>query len=262
MQKQTYYQETLKNHFATKVRRNPLYSLRKFAIDLNFSAGALSHIIWGRRVPSEKTAYKLAESLHLPEAKKIKFVQSALESQKKVGHDVATVSQSQPTIEENPEIFDVISEWYHYAILEYTYVLNADFSPKHIAALFGISEAQSQIAIDRLIQVGLLKKKGQAYKKTKDRFSLANKTQTSANLRKRQVQILEKTIDAVQTLPIEQRVASAMTMAIDKNKVELARKLIDRSLNRICDLLASESPTDVYELQMTFIPLSKEGTTK
>ncbi len=254
MHVQIYYQEILKNHFAAKVRRNPLYSLRKFAFDLKFSAGALSHIIWGRRIPTEGTARKLADSLRLSNTEKKKFIESALNIKKLK----TSVKTEYLAVEESQDLFDQIWDWYHYAILEYSYIEHADFSSKHIAKLFGITESQSQMAVDRLLKLGLLQNKDNVYRKTKDRFSLAQKHQTSNNLRKRQIQILEKAIDAIQTLPIEERVAAAMTMAIDKDKIELARKLIDRSLNEICDLLASENPTDVFELQITFIPLTKK----
>ena len=57
------------------------------------------------------------------------------------------------------EYFKVISDWYHYAIIELTLIDGFSSSPMWISERLGITTNQAKSAIERLISLGLLQKK-------------------------------------------------------------------------------------------------------
>lgn len=78
---------------------------------------------------------------------------------------------------------------------------------------------------------------------------------SSAAKRRRQKQILEKSLHALENLPISIRNHSARTVAIDPEKIPEAKKRIEAFMIELCDELASGSKKQVYELAVQLFPL-------
>src|SRR5690606_17229130 len=55
------------------------------------------------------------------------------------------------------DTFRAIADWYHLAILELIPLESFENSPKWIARNLGISEIEVQLAVDRLIRLGLVR---------------------------------------------------------------------------------------------------------
>lgn len=54
---------------------------------------------------------------------------------------------------------------------------------------------------------------------------------------------------------MERRSNSSLTMAIDPSKLHLARDLIRDFTDKLCNLLSTEEPTEVYQLGVTLFPV-------
>lgn len=73
------YQEVLRNHFESKRARNPAYSLRAFARDLDIDNGNLKKILSGKLSVSPKVAYKIGKHMELKEKALLEFIMPSLE---------------------------------------------------------------------------------------------------------------------------------------------------------------------------------------
>ena len=61
------------------------------------------------------------------------------------------------------EIFKIIGDWYHCAILELTYLSDFKAEPNWIAKKLGIGYLEAKLALERLISLGLLVKENGNY---------------------------------------------------------------------------------------------------
>ncbi len=153
------------------------------------------------------------------------------------------------------EVFEVISDWYHHAILELTKTKSFKNDPKWIARKLDISSNQARIAVERLIQVGLLSRQG---KILSSQNSTLHHDLKAAAFRQLQEQILELSAKALREIPIEQRDQSSMTMAIDPRLLPKARELIKKFRRQLCKLLQEGSSVDeVYQLSVSLFPLTR-----
>jgi uncharacterized protein (TIGR02147 family) len=78
-------------------------------------------------------------------------------------------------------------------------------------------------------------------------------------LKRRQKQILEKALEALENDPIETRSMTGMTMAIDPSKIPEAKKLISEFNRKMSKFLETGKKSEVYELQISLFSLQKRG---
>lgn len=260
------YRKMLEAELAHRCAKNSRYSMRAFASSLGMRPGALSEILNGKRIPSYKMAEKIGESLAFSVQQRQEFLRSLTHTQrarglKKLGRAFQETSSGERaqtnTSSIDLDLFRIISDWYHYAILELTFVNGFNASPHWISRELGISLSEARLAIERLKSVGLLREENRTLKKTKDRITTKDRHLTTPALRKRQKQILEKALTSLENDPIERRNMSAMTMAIDPKNIEPAKKMIDKFINRLCNFLETGNQTTVYEFGTFLVPLQK-----
>ena len=162
------------------------------------------------------------------------------------------------------EKFSIIADWYHYAILELTQVEGFISQAEWIAAQLGLQTVQIELAIDRLVEVGLLKWENDRLIKEKLQYEVTDKHVTTLALRIRQKQVLEKSILSLEQDPIETRKHSAMTLAIDPDRLDEAKNRIDHFIQELTAFLEGGKQKKVYELLVNLFPLQpivSEGET-
>ena len=259
----TFYRTCLQEEIARRSEKNSSYSLRAFSRALGFDASVISQIMAGKRVPSLKTAERLVEALQLSPEERQHFLASLAETHRARGLDRLSPffrklkNTDQPKKELSLDLFRVIADWYHYAILALSLTEGFKSNTKWIAAELGISETEAKLAIERLLDLGYLTKENNVLKAATEGFTTADKTLTSAALKKHQKQILEKAIFSLENDPVESRNMSSMTMTIDPEKIPAAKQMIEEFTQRICQFLESGKRTEVYELGITLYPLQK-----
>jgi uncharacterized protein (TIGR02147 family) len=91
----------------------------------------------------------------------------------------------------------------------------------------------------------------------------ADRMLTTAAHRKRQRQILEKSLHALENDPVEQRNHSAMTMAIDPSRLSEAKRRIDEFTQELCKFLETGVRSQVFEMQVSLFSHTqlKKGAT-
>lgn len=277
MEKQ-WFQSILREEIAKRCERNPRYSLRAFSRSLGLDPAALSRILSGKTLPSAKMTQKLLQGLDLSPELRERFLHSVRVSQNSALRErrspffknpgvtgagiakeiAAEISEETKPKELTAELFRTISDWYHYAILEMTFLPDFKAEPKNIAKALGISEIEANLALERLFSLELLHRHGDRVTKTDLQLTTADKSITSAAHRRRQKQILEKSLESLESESIEARSHTGMTMAIDPLKIPEAKKMIQEFNRQLCDFLESGERTQVYELSISLFSLQKK----
>ena len=265
----TTYKYLIERELVRRCETNSRYSLRAMARALKLPPGALSQVLSGKRIPSFKMAQKFLESIELTPDEQREFIESLAKVQRTRGlerlHPIFKFKTGdQRPAPKNPkdldlELFRVIGDWYHYAILMLTYVKDFDPNPNWIARRLDITPLEAKLAVDRLLALGLLKQKGDALICWENHFTTAEKHVTSAALKRHHRQILEKSLFSLENDPIEIRNHSSMTMAIDPTKIGKAKKMIEKFTNELCAFLESGQRRQVYELNIGLFPLQKHA---
>ena len=165
------------------------------------------------------------------------------------------------------DAFRIISEWYHYAILELMELEGFRQDPQWIAKKLDISINESKIAIQRLKRAGILSenKNGKWINHCHKFTSTLSNDFTNRALKKLQEQILTKALKALEEVPIERRDQTGMLMPINTKRLPEIKKMIKEFRRRLCSYVNEDKTKDaVYQLGISFYPLtvSKSGGNK
>ncbi len=261
------YVEMLTQAFASRRAKNSRYSLRAFARYLKIGHGVLSMILASKRVPSKKFAERVPALLALTPTQSSAFQRSIAEARRlfKLGHLNTAFEGQHPlgkrTVKEvSQRTFESISTWYHPAILELTFVEGFEGNAEWIAKRLGLTKSEANKAVDQLVKVGLLALENSTLVKSDSAITTAQKNETSQALRNRQQEVLELSIESLKRDPIDRRSHSAITMAIDPEKLPDARRMIEEFSRSMGEFLESGRKTEVFELSISLFSL--EGRKK
>lgn len=260
MASQTHYQDFLKGELARRCDRNPHYSLRAFSRSVSMDPGAMSRILSGKQRLSVVSARKIMGYLDISPLERQAFLRSVVEeSEKRRLGEAASDEAASPVCEIDVDVFRVISELYHYALLELTET--EDFTPNAaaISKRLGISSLQARLGLERLTRLGLLEKSGTTFRRTSLHISVKHKSVTAPALIRQQKEILTRAAASLDDVPVEKRVSNAITMAIDPSDMELARGLITDFCRNLCRTLEKKRRRKVYQLSVSLFPLEKEA---
>jgi transcriptional regulator with XRE-family HTH domain len=238
----------LQRQFTERCKRNPRYSLRAFAKALHLDASSLSQILSGKRPISKKGIQTICKRLSATPADLKAF--GLLESSPSTHPDYYQVSLDE---------FTAISDWYHYAILELTFISGFRPDPIWIARQLSITKEEAKAAIERLKRLGLLLEENKSLVKSARFHTNQSAVNTSSAHRELQRQLIHKALIAVDECQPEEKDITSITMAIDETKLDQARKLIQRFRRDLCALLEDGNQTRVYNFTLQLYPVSKSN---
>jgi uncharacterized protein (TIGR02147 family) len=104
--------------------------------------------------------------------------------------------------------------------------------------------------------LGLLKKFKGRWISTKINLETSHDV-ASAALRKSHKQTLEQAIEALDNVELSQRDITSITMAIDVKKIPLAKEMIRKFRRELAAALETDKRTEVYNLNVQLVPVSK-----
>lgn len=241
----TYLQEEL----VLRCNRNPAYSLRSFAKSLDVSPSFLSKILNGQRRITDQTFKKIATNLNLDP--------STLET-----FEVSENESDTPLRNLQLEYFKIISDWYHYALIELTNLDGFKNSPDWIASKLGITVNQAKAAIDRLLMLELLEIKNGKLRPTSGGNTTTNNAFTDLAFKKMQDELLQKAIHSLWNEEMDRRDHTSISMAINPEDIPEVKERLKQTRREICKFLErpqKKKPTQVYNLSLSFFALSKES---
>lgn len=234
--------EILHTEFDRKRQRNQSYSLRSYSRDLEMDPSNLSKILNNQK----KIGGRLRKSL----AKKLGFELEEIDSLLTADKDYSQHSL---------QVFQIVSEWQHYAILELFKLPFFQVTPKAVSQLLGVSLETAEDSLERLKISGLiiLDQKSKKWRLAEESSSSILNVATSKAHRDQQRQILEGAINALENIPIEWRSQSSMTMAVDTDKLPEAKEVIKKFRRDIGRLLSStKNLSEVYQLSVSLYPVT------
>ena len=241
--------------YESRYRRNPNYSLRAFAKFLEIAPGRLSEIFNSRRRLTAAMATKIADRLALAPAKRAEFMRLVAKGSIDVTKTVP-VKTTTPYHTLPEDQFSVIADWYHYAILSLFDVRDFQPNAKWVGQRLGLAPQIVNAALARLERLQLIKRQPKRWVLT-GRNLTTSEDIVSPALRRSHRQSLKQAITALETVPVELRDISSITLAISLDKIQEAKQLI-REFRRLCaDRLETGKATEVYNLNIQFVPVTQ-----
>ncbi len=237
----------LLNELAIRKAKNPQYSIRAFSKHLGISKTALSDILADKRKLSSKAALKISERLGL-----------SPDETKEMMADVTGLKhkhfdQSSKTLSDDS--FRLISDWYHYGILNLAKISKNKSDPYWIAKRLAISPLEARSAVLRLQRLGFLEVKNGRLIRTVTSLDTLTDVPSSAlrNYHKQNLKLAETSIERDF---VEKREFSSMVVATNPNRLKNAKKLMREFRSRLATYLECQDATEVYTLSLQLFPIS------
>jgi uncharacterized protein (TIGR02147 family) len=256
------HRDLLRDELQDRTRKNPQYSLRAFARDLEISPQALSLAIHGKKNISTETTVKIAKKLNFTTEETsyfcdlVSFGQTKSESVKEmIRYRLGLYKTNEPFELLQEDILSSISDWYHYAILELTFTTELQNDPTFVAKRLNISVSDAREAIDRLLRLKMLKDDQGRLVKTKVNTTTTQDVPSEAikNLNK---QLLEKALMAIDSQDLDSREFGSMTMAIDPLRIPQAKKILRKFRRQLATVLEAGDRTEIFTLTMELFKIS------
>ena len=242
----------LEKELKRRCEANARYSLRSFAKGLGVSHTALSLILSGVRAPSRKMVLIISEKLGLsPKEQRDLLVSRAIGN--------APQTELSKFDQLSLDHFELLSDWYHYAILSLLELPKSKFEAKWIAKRLNILETQAKLSMNLLKRLNLVSEvsPGQ-WKQNGGPIKVDNEISTPAT-RKHHKQLLERAMHSLENDPIELRDFSAMTFVMDAKSVPYAKERIKNFRRELMQELESRGkPNHVYRLTIQTYPVTKK----
>ncbi len=235
LQLNTQFRHLLHQELTKRTATNKRYSLRALAKSLDMHSATLSHVYNGRRLLSDEKIAEICQRLG-------------------VSSDDLCSDQRYHHIDK--DMFAAISDWYHFAILDLTFVKNFKSDPQWIADRLGLETPVVEAAVERLLRLGLLKKTNGRLQKASPHVTNATSVNTTAALKEYQRQVVTKALGAIDACPQDKKDITSICFPTDPKKLDEARRMIKNFRRELCDFLGTGEKESVYLLTVQLFPLS------
>ncbi|MFN8944154.1 MAG: DUF4423 domain-containing protein [Pseudobdellovibrionaceae bacterium] len=234
----------LRQQFQERKNRNPAYSLRAFARDLDVSVTSLSQYFSRLRDLSKTSKLSVISRLQFSPLEKEIFLEQG---------PVDKIEQNQAIVSE--DLFNLIGDWVSFALLSLSKIKNQTADAKVIAKKLGVTPEEITSSLDRLQRFKLILIKNGKLKRTQQSLSTSDDVPSEA-IRKYHLSILQKAQSALQREPIDRRDFSAMTFPASLKNVQQIKKILRTTQNRIAKLAQTGDSDDVFVISMQYFPLT------
>lgn len=249
-----YHIHKIQQELANRQRHNPQYSLRAFARDIGVHPATLSQVMKGNRPLPLKTSHVVVEKLALAPKERTLFLESLYRSKTTI--DDIKIDENDDRFMLDESYFNVIAQWEHYAVLTLFDIDSFDCSVQEVARRLGISELRADVVLENLKVSGLLSFEDGQYRKSQSRVRTTEDISSLA-LKESHKETLEMGKVKLDEVEVMLRDFSAMTVAVDLEKLTEAKTIIREFRQKMMALLRDGNKTDVYQLAIQFYPLTK-----
>lgn len=250
-QRSSDFRNYLQEELVLRCRKNPAYSLRSFAKSLDLSPSFLSKILNGKRRITDEIFKKVSTHLNLEPEQMNSFKNFVGATKGELDFHGLQL-----------EYFKLISDWFHYAILELTHVQDFKNDAEWIGARLGITANQAKGAIERLIHLELLEEINGQLRVTSGGNTTTKNEFTALAFKKMQDELLSKARQSLWNEDISQRDHTSICMAIHTEDIPEVKKRLTQVRRDLCEYLErprKTKPDDVYNLSLSFFSLTKES---
>ncbi len=263
------YREYLKAYFQDRKARDPKFSHRFLARKLDLvSPTFMMLVMQGKRNITEELAARIATALKLSDkegeyfACMIGFDQAKTPSEKdhyftrmielRKYSNVKKIEESQ---------YEFYSNWYNIPIREL--VTHPEFrgnyrwlAKKLIPSITG---PQARRAVQLLLGLGLIRKKGKRFERTSRLMSTGDVVNSVAvvNFHRKMAEIAGASLD---TVPKQERDITACTLNLDEQGFQVIRKIVAESRKKALSVAEAEVPAGrVYQINFQIYPVTKKN---
>ncbi len=255
--------------FRERQSRNARFSLRAWARQIGYeNPSYLADVLKKERKLKLDLANKLAVNLSLKGKSKRYFEYSVLLQNSKSDVEKSAYKkllldlrpkQTEPVTPLSLEVFTLVSEWYHWAILQGISLTDVDGDEDKLFLRLGhlVEKRNFRAAIDRLHQLGLLELgKDGRWKKTFQSKILEPQIPAVAVMNCH-LQFMERAKEALQEQVREERDFQSTTLAISMSKLEAAKKVLQDCHKKLVALAEGGAAEEVYQLNTQLFRLTK-----
>jgi uncharacterized protein (TIGR02147 family) len=270
------YRAILQRSFDRRKQRNQRYSLRAMARDLTLSPSFLSDLFHGKAGVSVDSAARMAKAMGLNPDEQLEFCDlvEMAHGRNASMRTLAELRQKMRQLEHGLdslrlETFRLISEWYHFAILEVLKLKSARHSVLWLSKRLNIEVEVVSKAIERLELLGFLVRKDSRWQVCTPRLQVGDELPSSV-VRHYHGQMLEKSIEALNTQGMQDRESMSMTIAFAPEDLPKYRELAAEFRMKVTKL-AGQNPNpsqlkalcvQFFRLDMDHSPQTADRTTQ
>jgi uncharacterized protein (TIGR02147 family) len=245
-------------------QKNPAFSLRAWAKQLGLSHVAMLSMVLNRKrrlLPSlsSKVSQQYLRAGRLTETEARYFDMLVLFSNASTLEEKTFYEKILSSLRPDRQFsvmsldhFRVVSDWYHFAIVEMTQLKSFESDPRWIRLRLGenVNEGQVTEAIDRLIRVGLLERDSQGQlRKTASHYATPTDIPSQA-IRSFHSQMIGKALTALETQPVNERDITAHVMTISQAKIPEAKTMIRDFRRKLAEFLETPQGDAVYQVNI------------
>lgn len=258
------YRQYLRHRLEHSSRKRKGYSMRAFARDLKLSAPRLSNVLHGKSGLSVEAGIGLATRLGL-NIEETEYFCDLIQQQHARSKTLrqfakAKIARKQPDSKTrmllSEEVFSLIASFHHYAILQLLHLPGFKDDPRWVAKRLGISIVESQAALGRLKELGLMVRNGKKWVRAENSLITSQDVPSEA-LRQHHASLLEEAGKALHSQGVDEREFHSVIFAINRKNLAKAKKLIREFRAQMENLLEQGERSDVYALSTQLFRLSK-----
>jgi uncharacterized protein (TIGR02147 family) len=240
--------------------RKPGFSLRAFSQKVGLSPPEVSLILRGKRKATLKMVSKVSRRLLLSPIE----IESLTRAFEKPTSETSSEKSSEKNalrprlaVELNMDHFKVISDWYHFALLSLAETKDFSSDPAWLARRLNLRVPQVKEALGRLERLGMLERTEEGRLQPTGLEYTTSDEIANVSLRKSHSQDLELAQRSLENDALSDRDFTAMTMAIDPEKIPEAKKMIREFRDRLSAFLESGSKKEIYKVCFQLFPLTR-----
>ena len=256
------YRLFLHDLIKSKKSHNSSLSLRAIAALIDLSPSYLSRIISSQRNLSVENAGKIARftKMSSDENEYFHFLIEVGNSSSEIDRELLKSGlkdrDSAPVRMLTLEQFKIVADWYHFAILSLASTKAFRSDSRWIANRLGISIAESESGIERLIQFGFLKKVSGILKPVPESLQTPHDIPSHA-VRSNHKQHLEIAIRSLDGVGLEFREFTNRTLNMNISDIPEAKRRIRKFVDRFNKDMDRPKGEEVFQINLQMYPLSK-----
>ena len=259
LSKTTHPADWLAAEYKNRRGQNPSYSLRAFAKRIDIPVGRLTEILSRKRNLTLSLAEKISDRLeYSPRIKsQLNSLLKGSDSKKPKKKSKTVFGDSIRFKELEADSFHLISEWYHYGILNLTEVEGFTLEAKVIAQRLGITATEVRVAIERLKRLGMLKDENGSLVRSEKRLTTSVDIPSSA-IRSSHRERLKLAINAIESVPVSERDFSTIMFASSPEFLVEAKKRTQKFRRSLLALASEFKKTQVFTVNVQIFPISNK----
>ena len=247
------YRELLWKRFEVLKAKDPQFSIRRWAEQIDMNPGTLSAILNKKRHLPLKTFQKLKSKMNLtPEESEI--ILDSLFKEKI--HNLSFKNKEQDTFPlKNETHYKVMAEWEHYAVLYLFDLKDFQWDTDWIAKKLGLSQSRTLEVIKNLLELNLVQQKSlKSAQRTHIHINTPNDIKSMA-IQSGHRNRLEKAAESL-ALDVNQREFQAHSFAIKNKDMKLLKEMIRNFIQNIESETGSLEGDTLMQLNIQLFPLT------